>query len=367
MSATTVPFTRIPDAVLLDPRLTAVQLRVYAVIARRLGSDTVSAFPSYATIARDANTSRTSAISAVRALINLGYLCKQAQPSGQGDLTSNRYTICGGGSQIYAPRGTNPVPLLVHGLDHGGTNPALPVVQILNHGGADFGPEPESKNQTQSNKTQEIQNARELAPASASAADLELQSVLDDYQENISALTAMATQVVSDLVKDYGSGWVRGAIQEAVIYEKRSLAYVRRILRAWKQTGRAGERKITPPKVEQNPVQQSETLDTSPDFVWPPPSLVRDAGAAPDGSDPAAVAWKGICDRLPQLGRLSRMATAVSLVDGVLTIKVTDPRTYSVLTDTQRHLVAFASREVLGNEGSVAVRMVERQLGAVGC
>jgi hypothetical protein len=61
------------------------------------------------------------------------------------------------------------------------------------------------------------------------------------------------------------------------------------------------------------------------------------------------------------------MATPVSVKYGVLTIAVTDPRTYSILTDTQRHLVAFASREVLGGEGSVAVTMVERQLGAAGC
>ncbi len=368
MSTTTIPFTRIPDAVLLDPRLTAVQLRIYAVIARRLGNDTASAFPSYATIARDANTSRTSAISAVRALIGLGYLCKQAQPSGQGDLTSNRYTICGEGSQIFAPRGAIAAPPVVHDLDHGGTDPALPVVQILNHGGADFGPELESKNQTQSNKTQEIQNARESAPASASAAaDPELQSVLNDYQENIGAITAMAAPIVTDLVQDCGSEWVRDAIQEAVIYEKRSLAYVRRILRAWKQTGRAGERKILPIRYEPIPIPQIEPLGTTTDIVWPPPDLVRNAGVTPDRSDPAAVAWKAICDRLPQLGRLSRMATAVNLVDGVLTIEVGDPRTYSVLTDTQRHLVAFASREVLGGEGSIAVTMVERKLGAAGC
>jgi DnaD/phage-associated family protein len=368
MSATAIPFTRIPDAVLLDPRLTAVQLRIYAVIARRLGSDTASAFPSYATIARDANTSRTSAISAVKALIDLGYLRKQAQSSGQGDLTSNRYTICGEGSQIFVPRGAIAVPPLVHVLDHGGTNPALPVVQILNHGGADFGPELESKNQNQSNKTQEIQNARESAPAPASAAaDPDLQSVLSDYQENIGALTSMVTQVVTDLVKDCGPGWVRDAIQEAVIYEKRSLAYVRRILRAWKQTGRAGERKILPLKLEPIPVLQNKAVDAATDIVWPPPSLVRDSGAAPDRSDPAAVAWKAICERMPQIGRLSRMATPVSLVGSVLTIEVTDPRTYSVLTNTQRHLVDFASRQVLGNEGSVAVTMVERQLSAAGC
>ncbi|GIK28207.1 MAG: hypothetical protein HND48_03915 [Chloroflexi bacterium] len=152
-----------------------------------------------------------------------------------------------------------------------------------------------------------------------------------------------------------------------MIYEKRSLAYVRRILRAWKQSGRNGERKITPIRFEPNPVQQVETLDTATDIVWPPPSLVRDASVAPDRSDPAVCAWKAICDRLPLLGRLSRMATPVSLLDGVLTIEGTDPRTYSILTDTQRHLVAFASREILGSGGSVAVTMVEQNLGAVGC
>ena len=52
--AATAPYTRIPDAVLLDARVTPVQLRVYAIIARRADRETASAFPSYATIARDA-------------------------------------------------------------------------------------------------------------------------------------------------------------------------------------------------------------------------------------------------------------------------------------------------------------------------
>lgn len=135
-------------------------------------------------------------------------------------------------------------------------------MQILNPRGADFGSESESKDQTQGNKTQEIQNAREPARETAAfAADPDLQSVLYDYRENIGALTAMATQIVSDLVKDCGSGWVRDAIQEAVICEKRGLAYVRRILRAWKQTGRAGERKITPLKIE-------PTLRTHSGILW---------------------------------------------------------------------------------------------------
>ena len=73
-----VAYTRIPDAVLLDPRLTPGQLRIYAVIARRADREKATAFPSYATIATDAHVSRTSAINGVKALVRLGYLSKRA-------------------------------------------------------------------------------------------------------------------------------------------------------------------------------------------------------------------------------------------------------------------------------------------------
>ena len=88
------PFTRVPDAVMLDEHLTPIQFRIYVVIARRADRESASAFPSYETIAKDANISRRSAINGVKALVKAGYLAKRPQESGQGDATSNLYTIC---------------------------------------------------------------------------------------------------------------------------------------------------------------------------------------------------------------------------------------------------------------------------------
>ncbi len=111
------PFTRIPDAVLLDEHLTPIQFRIYVVIARRANRESASAFPSYETIAKDANISRRSAINGVKALVKAGYLAKRPQESGQGDATSNLYTISGEGSEIFAPRGV-PSGGVVQSLHH---------------------------------------------------------------------------------------------------------------------------------------------------------------------------------------------------------------------------------------------------------
>ena len=161
-----VAYTRIPDAVLLDSRLTPGQLRIYAVIARRADRDKATAFPSYKTIAADAHISRTSAINGVKALVQLGYLSKRAQESGQGDPTSNLYTISGEGSQIFVLPRANAVsnsPQAAQKLDHRSAEYAPPVVQLFDRGGANFGPEQESLNKKKENKIQE--NGRTRAGA----------------------------------------------------------------------------------------------------------------------------------------------------------------------------------------------------------
>ncbi|MBK8136704.1 MAG: helix-turn-helix domain-containing protein [Chloroflexi bacterium] len=169
-----VPFTRIPDAVLLDEHLTPIQFRIYVVIARRANRESASAFPSYETIAKDANISRRSAINGVKALVKAGYLAKRPQESGQGDATSNLYTISGKGSEIFAPRGVPSAkvvqslhhvsagiePQAVQDLHHGSAANAPQVVQDLHHGSANAAPELDSKNKKKSNKTQENRIAR---------------------------------------------------------------------------------------------------------------------------------------------------------------------------------------------------------------
>ncbi len=58
------------------------------------------------------------------------------------------------------------------------------------------------------------------------------------------------------------------------------------------------------------------------------------------------------------------MVTPVSLVGDVLTVSVSDARTYSVLTNTQRHLVEYATRQMLGIDALLRVELVEREAGA---
>jgi hypothetical protein len=101
--------------------------------------------------------------------------------------------------------------------------------------------------------------------------------------------------------------------------------------------------------------------ESLPDLVWPPPELVSDLPDAPDLSDPAVAAWAAICARLPDLGRLRRTVTPVRLDGDVLTVSVADERTQSVLTNTQRHSVMFATQVVLGDAAKIHVEMVERE------
>ena len=58
----------------------------------------------------------------------------------------------------------------------------------------------------------------------------------------------MAQEIVGQLAEQHGTDRVRDAIREAVIYEKRSLAYVRRVLEAWRRNGRSTEKEnVTSP------------------------------------------------------------------------------------------------------------------------
>jgi DnaD/phage-associated family protein len=250
-----VAYTRIPDTVLLDERLTPGQLRIYAVIARRADRETATAFPSYSTIAEDAHVSRTSAVNGVKRLVKLGYLSKQARESGQGDPTSNLYTISGEGSQIFVlprPNTASNSPQAAPNLDHRIPDFVLQAVQPFDRGGATVAPEQDSLNKKKENKIQENgrtrARAREASAAPAATADPELQKLLNDFQENIGPLTGMAQETLGQLTEQHGTDRVRDAIREAVIYEKRSLAYVRRVLEAWRRNGRSTEKEnVTSP------------------------------------------------------------------------------------------------------------------------
>lgn len=358
-----VAYTRIPDAVLLDPRLTPGQLRIYAVIARRADRDKATAFPSYKTIARDAHVSRTSAINGVKALVLLGYLSKKAQESGQGDPTSNLYTISGEGSQIFIlprPIIAPVMPQAAPNLDHRIPNFVPQVVQPFDGGGAKSAPEQESLIKKKENKIQENgrtrAQAREANPTTAAAVDPELQKLLNDFQENIGALTGMAQETLCQLAEQHGAHPVRDAIREAVIYEKRSLAYIRRVLEAWQRNGRSTEKSDGALITSDTVVNDLPTSDETPEeFVWPPPNLISNESPDPDMSDPAVAAWAAISQEVPQLGRFKQMITPVTLIDNKLTVTVPDDRTYHALTVGLSFFLACATSKVLGDGNALKV------------
>lgn len=364
-----VAYTRIPDAVLLDARLTPGQLRIYAVIARRADRETATAFPSYSTIAEDAHVSRTSAVNGVKRLVKLGYLSKQARESGQGDPTSNLYTISGEGSQIFVlprPNTASNSPQAAPNLDHRIPDFVPQAVQLFDRGGANSALELDSINKKKSNKTQENGRTRAQAREAASplaAADPELQKLLNDFQENIGTLTNMAQEVICQLADKYGPDWVRDAIREAVIYEKRSLAYIRRVLDAWRRNGRATESinaSSTSDKIVSDFPVSGETSKV--EFIWPPPDLISDLSQKPDMNDPAVAAWEAICEYLPQLSRMTKRSIIPrSLIGNVLTVTVSEARLYSILTHGQSISVNVATRMVLGDGATIQVDLVERK------
>jgi DnaD/phage-associated family protein len=380
--STPVPFTRIPDAVLLDGQLTPIQFRIYAVIARRAGRESASAFPSYNTIAEDAHISRRSAINGVKALVKSGYLAKRPQESGQGDATSNLYTISGEGSEIFAPRGV-PTDEVVQSLHHGSAECARQVVQNLHHGSAEFAPqvvqqmhhgsanaapELDSVNKKKSNKIQDnqIAPARTHEASAAAAADPELEGLFSDFQENIGALTAISKQVITDLAAEFSAPTVYKAVQEAVIYEKRSLAYVRRVLGAWKRNDCSPAKNSDASSTSHGAWNSSPAMDqaTNPDLVWPPPDIDSWRSENADPNNPAVAAWYAISSRVPELGRYVRVIEPKSLTDNVLTVSVPDQRTYNALTNGLNNFINRATYSVLGSATRLRVEINEQRMGA---
>lgn len=63
-------------------------------------------------------------------------------------------------------------------------------------------------------------------------------SVYKVYEDNIGPLTGLIGDALRDLVTDYGEAWLHDAIGAAVERNKRSLAYIKGILRGWRKDGK---------------------------------------------------------------------------------------------------------------------------------
>jgi DnaD/phage-associated family protein len=209
--------------------------------------------------------------------------------------------------------------------------------------------------------------APEADSATAAAVDPELQKLLNRFQENIGTLTGIAQEVLCQLAEKYGVDWVHDAIQEAVIYEKRSLAYIRRVLEAWKRNGHVtGEQ--TPPQQDggQKPVENStDDQGDNSDLFWSPPGLFEgyQESSMSQPHNLAVAAWIAICDRLPEFNRMTKMVTPFSLIGNVLTVTTSDQRTYDVLANTRRYFVNVATAAVLGDEAQIYIELGKSKVG----
>lgn len=88
-----LPFIVLPWSLLDHPQLSATDIMVYATIARFADNRTGEAYPSRTTISVLARCSDSTVDRSIKALIQAGYLSKQARRKTTGDPDSNLYTV----------------------------------------------------------------------------------------------------------------------------------------------------------------------------------------------------------------------------------------------------------------------------------
>ena len=59
------------------------------------------------------------------------------------------------------------------------------------------------------------------------------------YEENIGLLTPMVADELKDAERNYPAEWVRDAIREAALHNKRNIRYITKILETWTAEGRS--------------------------------------------------------------------------------------------------------------------------------
>ncbi len=67
----------------------------------------------------------------------------------------------------------------------------------------------------------------------------ELPDIFTLYEQNIGMLTPMIADELRDAENQYPEGWIRDAVKEAVLHNKRSIKYIAKILENWSVEGRS--------------------------------------------------------------------------------------------------------------------------------
>jgi DNA-binding MarR family transcriptional regulator len=115
------------------PQIGAYGIAVYVALATHASHDTQTCFPSIKLLARETRLSRTTVKTTLRRLEALGLVTIQARRDGEGDPTSNLYTL------------TDPTVRMLPNPDNqeeGGSPHDLPPVATRPTGGSPHDPEP---------------------------------------------------------------------------------------------------------------------------------------------------------------------------------------------------------------------------------
>ena len=76
---------------------------------------------------------------------------------------------------------------------------------------------------------------KEPLPASGEAPP----DIFTAYEQNIGMLTPMIADELRDAEQRYPAGWIRDAIKEAVVHNKRNMRYIMKILETWQVEGKS--------------------------------------------------------------------------------------------------------------------------------
>jgi len=68
--------------------------------------------------------------------------------------------------------------------------------------------------------------------------DIEQPDIFTVYEQNVGMLTPMIAEELSEAEKQYSEDWIRDAIREAVLHNKRNIKYILKILERWLAEGR---------------------------------------------------------------------------------------------------------------------------------
>lgn len=96
-------------------------------------------------------------------------------------------------------------------------------------------------------------------------------NVFSAYEQNIGALTGIIGDELKSLVAEYSEAWVIDAIREAVLHEKRTLAYAKGCLKTWKREGRGIKPQVppaaSPPVVAKNATTPAKVSTPTPTTI----------------------------------------------------------------------------------------------------